>query len=119
MRTQIVSKGQIAELFADLRTSGFIARQSFMCCSSCACAGIAANKKLRACSGVVYYHRQDAEVWNNPRHKSLMLRFGSASDDEAKTVEVGHKIVQRALALGIPTSWNGEAGTCITVKVWE
>jgi hypothetical protein len=120
MRTQIVSKDQIGTLFATLRKQGFLARQSFMCCMGCACAALPDLPKFQGAKGVVYYHKQDAEVWEG-RGKDLYIRYGAAMLDEnpGLTQAVGAEIVKTAMALGIKTTWNGKADECITIQVWS
>jgi hypothetical protein len=121
MSEQIVSKSQINRLFAALRKQGMLARQNFSCCSGCAVDEITGLPGYKDATGVVYYHQQDAEVWSGRSGKTLMLRFGVSQEDaaDAAIAAVGHEVVKVATSLGLPTTWNGDAGECISVQVWS
>jgi hypothetical protein len=83
-------KHKLNQAFKALREQGFVARQSFKCCSSCAGWAVSvefAQKTAKdpnfTAKGFVYYHQQDViaekEIrrakWSE-RCPSMMLRFG-------------------------------------------
>lgn len=91
-------KEKLNELFKALRKAGYIARQNFSCCGSCASyeLGEILKKKGRTDEKAVYYHRQDAEYFRN--YGKVMLGWGGN----------GQEIADLARGLGIRTDWNGE-----------
>src|SRR3972149_4184967 len=62
---QVELKEKIGAAFAELRADGFLAKQNYLCCSSCAGYAMAERASQladrgRRVAGVVFYHRQDA-----------------------------------------------------------
>ena len=94
-----VRKNEVNELFKKLRKAGYIARQNFACCSSCASyelGELCESKGIPEDSRkVVYYHRQDTDrFWKTGK---LFLGW-SGNGDEIK---------QLALDAGLSVEWDG------------
>lgn len=100
-------KALVNKAFRALRREGFIAKQSFMCCSSCACSSPELNETP---APYVFYHSQDAEYFTTGRGEKLMIRFGQKKGDGRA---VARKIIAALKAAGVPVSWNGKADRCI------
>lgn len=119
------SKNKLNAAFRSLRKEGFIARQSFSCCGSCAGYELATavsempEAKRARVKGVVFYTKQDAA---NLRWKptSLFLAYGPL-DTQAHgeiglpTETVGAAVVQALNAAGLATRWDGTASAKIEV----
>jgi hypothetical protein len=119
-------KAALSKAFDNLRKKGFIARQRYMCCGGCGWAGIASDIREKGLkpTGIVFFHKQDAEVFTERRFrgkpKGLHLAFGHPSDDEQKVVEVGKTIVAEFGAFPcIKVEWDGTAHQRIYVKEVE
>ncbi len=115
---QIVTRDQITAVFKALRAQGFIALQNYKCCMSCACAalsGLPAERTAKA-TGIVYYHKQDGEVWDGIR-KVLSLRY-CHTDDTRDVTAIGRQITAALTAAGIGHEWSGSADEVIEVPVW-
>ena len=120
-----ISKNKLNAAFKSLRKEGFIARQSFSCCGSCAGYELATavsempEAKRARVKGVVFYTKQDAADlrWG---HTSLFLAYGPL-DTQAhgqvglETVEVGKRVVAALKAAGLETRWDGTASAKIEV----
>ncbi len=88
------NKQKLNELFKQLRKEGFVARQNFMCCQTCALAELDA-KGIKDGDNYTFYHRQDKEYFD--KNNRLMLAWGGN----------GTKIATLAQKLGIMVNWNG------------
>jgi hypothetical protein len=109
--------------FADLRKRGYLARQCFSCCSSCAGYALTqeavkkstAGKTVRGC---VFYHRQDRDGFNESG--TLLLRFGNMTSTQMGVIGiesklVGDEVIEVLASHGIPTKWSGDPSACIEV----
>lgn len=118
----MINTKALTTAFKALRKQGFIARQSFMCCGGCACAGIhdLAKKSSPArqarFKGGVYYHKQDADSMR--RYGQLYVGYGALEGMPASltTEEVGKAAVAAFEAAGFEVEWNGNPMTRIIVK---
>jgi hypothetical protein len=123
----VINKANLDAAFKCLRGTGLLARQSFMCCSSCAGYQMALDaKKLddagKAPTGCVFYHKQDAE--NLREGQDFYLAFGQITHygDEGKqthygdTAAVGKLVVDVLSRHGVKTEWDGNPNTRIKVK---
>lgn len=134
-------KSRLGAAFALLRREGYVARQNFLCCRSCAGTRIAYDlrayspEKRAACKGAVFYTRQDAEqlapahrFWRDSSTRpefSLHISFGqidfaASQDDDVFTVGMDTAAVGRALVaalhrVGLRTSWNGSEDVRVEV----
>lgn len=125
-----LQNAKINQLFATLRSQGFIARQNFLCCGNCASSAIADHlevlynknlKKFNSLRGVVFFHRQDtASAINNNK---LYLRYGHPLDgisnalDVERVVSVGEIICAELDKLGLKWSWNRSPFETIVVDL--
>lgn len=116
---------QISKAFAALRKQGFIARQSFQCCSGCAGNQIGnefdamAPDQRAQILGSVFYHKQDKESFT--RTGKLHIRFGqieTAKDFRTRlsTRKVGQKVVEALKAEGLDVQWDGSPSATIVVQ---
>lgn len=118
----MINTDALTAAFKALRKAGFIARQSFLCCGGCACAGIhdlaqksSPAKKARL-KGGVYYHKQDAEAMY--RGRPLYIGYGKLEGMPASlpTEEVGRAVAAALEAVGLEVSWDGNPMTRIVVR---
>jgi len=105
------AKTVINDLFRGLRKRGFIARQSYKCCSSCACATFTPEMTQR---GVVFYHQQDKDRFQD--FFKLSIRYGAENAQFTET-EVGEAIIDECTVLGIPFSWSGSSRETIQLDL--
>lgn len=117
-------KELLTKAFQNLRKSGYLARQSFGCCASCAGAELAGKVREMAPSkranvrGAVFYHRQDAASLR--QNKPLMIRYGDVEVSGIgsvgiPTIEAGQEIVSALKAEGLDVKWSGDPNECIMV----
>ena len=113
--------------FRDLRKAGFIAKQNFSCCGSCAGYEIAAQvkemseaKRARV-QGTVFYTKQDAarmrdsgRGWSyRPGSNKLFLAYGPVSVHEVgefgvPVTESGYLIKAALEKQGLQVEWDGD-----------
>ena len=126
-------KTKLNAAFKALRKEGFLAHQNFLCCSSCAGTQLANTaEKLKdkgtEIKGIVFYHRQDAEVLRETgrgilryrRGGNLMIRFGNVDTTKhgelgLPTTEVGAIVCKAFADQGLEFQWNGSESSCIQV----
>lgn len=123
------TKQKVNRLFAILRnTHGFVARQNYMCCGSCAGAAIASEPRGHG-RPYAFYCQQSNEAWEREGRgrgpytgdleQTLYVNFGfySGNDDESPTLflNAGRTIVSEAEALGLRVSWDGAASSAIGI----
>jgi hypothetical protein len=117
----------LTQAFADLRKMGFIAKQNFKCCNSCAGYKIAVDigkmlnsgKKKEKITGCVYYNKQSGKSMQDGH--SFYLQFGQVNVEEwgdigLLTVECGKLIVQALTKNDIEVEWDGTEDCAILVK---
>lgn len=106
-------KQKLNTAFRGIRTRNVLAYQSFMCCMSCA---LAALPEDPSATGIVYYHRQDAD--NLRDYGELMVRFTPFERPDAPSGEVVGRIAVECLRnAGLATKWNGTDGQAIHVRM--
>lgn len=91
-------KPKILAAFAKLRKQGIRARANFMCCGSCAAAGL----DIKGKKGGVYWHQQDEERFREDGY--VYLGFCSRTDEEA--LLVGKALDLALQAEGLPVYWG-------------
>ena len=114
-----VDKTLLNKAFAKLRKTGIIARQNYLCCQSCGCAGVdrdfirlsAENQASK--TGFCFYHRQDSD--SRDRGHNFHLTFGVFRESRGDPVAIGQKIVEVLVGCGIPAKWNGSSDTRICI----
>jgi hypothetical protein len=123
------NKDNLNAAFKELRTKGLMARQAFLCCSSCASYQIAIDgKKLldagKPPTGCVFYHKQDDSSMKDGRDFYLSYRqihhhgdAGEVTDIGNDTATVGKLVVEVLTKYGVETEWDGDPSTRIKVKV--
>jgi hypothetical protein len=120
-----IVKEKITIAFKNLRRAGFLARQNYKCCQSCAGYALATEienmppEKRRAVRGVVYYHNQDNA--NLKRSGSVMLAYDNAGTekypDATPREEIGRIISEMMKDAGLAVDWDGKGCTRIEVKM--
>lgn len=113
---------RITAAFAALRKQGFIARQHFSCCSSCAsyelCEKVSempAAKRAKV-KGVVFTTRQDRGA------RTLYIKHGPLETTKWGTIglseqEVGQHLFDALIAQGLDPQWDGNPRNCIEVRL--
>jgi len=121
-------KTQLTKAFQTLRKQGFIARQNFSCCGSCAgyeLTDMASDRKDKGVEvkGAVFYHRQDAEVFGS-RSRSTMLNIRFSPLDSTKhgliglsQEVIGDAVVAALKEQGLSVRWSGLGSETIKVQV--
>jgi hypothetical protein len=121
------NKVRLNEAFRALRKHGLIARQNFMCCSSCACSQIAndAEKlvdKGQKIAGGVFYHKQDGDNLRDGRE--FYVRFGQIDTQKHGVLgisdeQIGRLVIQEFEKARIRAQWDGNIRTAILVQPGE
>ena len=106
-------KAALGAAFKALRQRDFIARQSFLCCRSCAGADLDTpeNQGTRA----VYYTRQDRDQLAETGQVYLAFGIIGAPLDDAY-IPVGQEIADTLTAHSLEVEWDGNPMTRILVK---
>lgn len=113
---------KLNQAFSSLRKQGFIARQRFMCCGSCASAELCnqvekmSEKRRAKVKGVVFTTRQD-------RGRTLFIKHGPLETTGCGTIgltegEVGRLVYEALAHQGLQPKWDGNPRSCIEVQVW-
>ncbi|MFI0034590.1 DUF6891 domain-containing protein [Streptomyces mutabilis] len=102
---------RLTRVFETLDAAGVTARENFTCCRGCGTAEIGAERE--GARGFVFFHRQSTEA--AAEGYGVTLHYGGFDGSEATTTAVGHEVVAAFTAAGLPTQWNGDPGTAITV----
>jgi len=112
-------KALLAKAFADLRKQGFVAKQNFMCCSSCACASIWTDieKAPGKYIGAVYYHKQDTD--HLKESGEFCVGFGPMNVDAEDWVWLlaGHAAKTTFERHGLAVEWDGTKNQRLTIKL--
>jgi hypothetical protein len=130
LRTDFI-RPRLTAAFRALRRQGFIARQNYACCSSCAAHRLAKDvlgftpTKLMKLQGAVYYHRQDADALLHAYLSGrLHLRYGQVhvTDDSntlhrygLETIMVGEAVHHALEAADLTVAWDYTPNTAIQV----
>lgn len=128
------SKQKLSAAFKALRKAGFIAKQSFSCCGSCAGYDIATQvkemtpAKQAKVKGTVFYTRQDAANLRGDERRwpyrggssKLFLAYGPVSVHEVgefgmPTEAAGQAVVEALKASGLEVEWSGSPDEKIVV----
>ncbi len=125
----MTDKDKLNAAFKNLRKQGFIAKQNFQCCNSCAGYEIATQvkempeAKRAKVKGVVTYNRQSTERAFHPRwgNGHLLITYGPVTVDEVgefglPTVEVGNALKAALEEQGLKVKWDGNPDSCIGVE---
>ncbi|MCL6302024.1 DUF6891 domain-containing protein [Streptomyces kronopolitis] len=116
---EVTGADRVARAFAALDSQGLTARMHFTCCSNCALAEMAAERRAGD-RGFVFFHYQDTEAAADGR--GLSVRYGayagSADSGEAPgaaRAEVGRTVAAALAAAGLPVEWDGDPDRVIEV----
>jgi hypothetical protein len=106
--------------FAELESNGILARQDYLCCGTCAHAGLYAEMQQAppdsSVRGYVFYHGQDTE---GAIYGSIYLGYGSMECTEETMVGVANTVVETLRDHGITCEWNGQTNARILVKDFD
>jgi len=97
----MTTKDQVNKAFALLRKAGYIAKQNFWCCQSCAWAALSDDV-----TKVVFYHRQDNDAWKGKELKDNLYLAWMGD---------GNEIVGIIQSVGLQVEWGGTEGTRIKI----
>lgn len=117
-------------VFEQMRKRGYLARMNFMCCGGCAGGALATKAeelkdKGKPVSGVMFWHRQDEEHYQESGR--MFLRYGVADTTKhgpigKDTVEVGRELVELITKVAaehhtksVTVAWDGDGSSCIEV----
>lgn len=114
LQNYINKKKALNKAFSDLRADGFIARQHFACCSSCANAELGDLVEESGNDKVVFYHKQDTQHMVNTG--TLHLRYRHWNGNDEQDTEVGNEILNALLAHDLEPEWDGNPRSCIILK---
>jgi hypothetical protein len=122
------SGGSLTAAFGALCDLGYIAREDFSCCGTCAGyelttlaeEAIDRGRPAESIRGAVYYHRQDAERF--AARTDFHLGYGALDSRRygelgLPTEQVGREVVRVLGEHGVETEWDGDANTRIRVRV--
>lgn len=109
--------------FAELESSGIVARQNFWCCGTCGLAAIddelkEAESRGTEVRGYTFYHEQDTEAAVDGR--GVYLYFGAVADGEADALAIAREIQTALQFYGLETEWDGTYGRRVWVALdWK
>ncbi|MET8630708.1 hypothetical protein ABZW30_44660 [Kitasatospora sp. NPDC004669] len=103
---------RLTRALSALEAEEIVAREDFMCCSSCGHAEIGAEASPDT-RGFVYFHHQGTD--RAAAGQGLTLYYGGFDDSEQTTASVGQRVVAALEQVGLPVEWNGNAGRAIEV----
>lgn len=115
--------------FRALRAEGYIARQRFLCCQSCASTALGTYvermnpERASKVQGAAFYHKQDAKALESTYFESMEIRYGviEVYADGATTfygesnTAVGRRVAQALRDQDLCVEWNGKPDRTITV----
>jgi hypothetical protein len=90
----------LSKAFRTLRKEGYVAKQNFMCCQSCAWAELSEKEAEK----VVFYHNQDYR--DLKRGDDLYLAWAGN----------GNYIAETLIKFGMHIDWDGTPNTRIVVR---
>ena len=113
---------RINAAFATLRKQGFIARQHFLCCGTCAGAALATQvgkmpaAKRAKVKGAVFTTRQDRGA------RTLFIKYGRIEPENCAavglpTVAIGEALATALKAQGLAVEWDGSPNSCVEVRI--
>lgn len=134
-------KARLTKAFRELRREGFIARQNFACCGSCASYEIAKSVSDKIDAGLpeeqhpmgcVFYSRQDNEAfaerdrrWRGTDDFYLYLKYGAVHTHKHgaighQDVRVGEQVRYECERAGLWVEWSGSDDDCVCIRgCWE
>lgn len=118
------SREELLVVFKTLRKHKLMARANYMCCGSCAGAGIHDDKQKskREYIGYVFWHNQDEEKLYWKKEPGVYLGFGSFEADEngsENTKKIGDLIAEEFRKAGFELRWDGTGSSRIFVHLAE
>lgn len=119
-KSKRTTKDNLDAAFRLLRSIGYVAKRSFLCCRGCAGSAIATSVDADRMAGktdhagFVFYTRQDLEDIRSGN--DFYLSYGT-TNSVRDPVEVGRDVVTALALFGVETEWDGDPKTCILIKV--
>ena len=117
------NKAKLDQAFKALRKLGYVAKQNYLCCSSCAGAQIAHDIRNMSLAdrakvkGCVFYHKQGGDSMRD--YGRFMLHFGPVKVDNETIGSMAWACgidACRALGdAGLKFEWNQKPDSCIEV----
>ena len=116
----VQAKERVNKLFKRLRQEGYIAKQAYLCCRSCALHAIW-DRVAKLGTGIlkryVFYSRQG--VPDLTTEAGVWLSWGAiriGEDPTADEVEAaGLRVIELAQEVGLEADWNGDHYRCIWI----
>ena len=100
-------KARLTEAFKALRKLGYVTRQSYLCCGSCAAAAIGSKFEEQgvpeANRKAVYFSRQGGEHLMGSA--TVHISWGGS----------GQEVVEACKAAGLGVNWDGDDWSCVEV----
>lgn len=117
----------LSAAFREFRKNGYLARENFACCATCAwtelsCEAADMQRNGQDVHGIIYYHGQDAD--GIEEFGECNIGFGGVhgkSDDEvaADDAAVGRTLVETLRKHGLSVEWNGSPAVRVLVDMKE
>ncbi len=109
------SKDKTRKMFADLRKKGFVARQNYQCCGSCACSII--GNDLKEDQPYATYNKQNNDAFDGrDLGRTLYINFGSKKEGDEAARKAGGQVALAAFRAGLTVQWDGTAGQCVGIR---
>jgi hypothetical protein len=105
------AKAALTAAFKDLRKLGWVARQSFWCCDTCAGYDLGQNPKNDG-KPAVFYNKQEAASFQ--RSGEVYLAWGRVNGTLFKSD--AEQLVRVLEAHGLEVEWNGKDSGKVLVK---
>lgn len=106
--TTLTDKKAFNVVFKELRKEGFVARQNYWCCQSCAWSALDSDYEgLTDDSDIVFYHGQDAEAFDGQHLKERGIYLAWSGN--------GNKIKEVFERHGFKVEWDGGEHTRIRI----
>ncbi|MEU9037403.1 hypothetical protein AB0D45_21230 [Streptomyces sp. NPDC048352] len=103
---------RLTRAFAALGDAGITARENFTCCRGCGQSEIGGEGGPDA-RGFVYFHTQCTD--SAAAGGGLTLLYGGFDGSSETTAAIGREVVAALEAVGLPTEWDHDPGSAITV----
>jgi len=110
-------KEKLSNVFKRLRAEGIVAKQNFLCCSSCAWSALSSDYKGKETNGFVFYHSQDNDSLKE--NGEAYLAFGVDDDKKQSSVMVGLMVCFVCELNGLAVEWDRTSTKRILVRLPE
>jgi hypothetical protein len=114
---EMVNRADIEQLFAHLRTQGFVAEMNAACCNTCSMAALRDRAEHRRPVAFTHEQNEDAFDGDGTLLKPLHIGFFLNDDGAAYAEEqaVGKRVVAAARVLGLDVEWTEDPNTKVAI----